>query len=79
MIFSKSSDCTDRQYLMLRLGQFSMDVAFMTYGPAYQMSIHSVLLTDKLHTTSSGQYLDLIFTPLPNNIDVLTVLYRKVS
>ncbi|KAL1509464.1 hypothetical protein ABEB36_004192 [Hypothenemus hampei] len=79
VIFSKSNDCTDRQYLMLRLGQFSMDVAFMTFGPAYQISIHNVLLTDKLHTTSSGQYLDLIFTPLPNNMDVVTVLYRKVS
>lgn len=79
VLFSKSSDCTDRQYLMLRLGLFSMDVAFMSYGPAYQMSIHSLLLTDKLHTTTSGQYLDLVFTPLPNNGDVVTVLYRKVS
>ncbi|XP_066252577.1 intermembrane lipid transfer protein VPS13A-like [Euwallacea similis] len=79
VLFSKSSDCTDRQYLMLRFGQFSMDVAFMTFGPAYQISMHSVLLTDKLHTTSSGQYLDLIFTPLPNNGDVLTILYRKVN
>ncbi|KAH1005296.1 hypothetical protein HUJ04_006309 [Dendroctonus ponderosae] len=79
MVFSKSSDSTDRQYLMLRLGQFSMDIAFMTFGPAYQVSLHSVLLTDKMHTTSSGQYLDLIFTPLPNNSDVVTVLYRKVN
>ncbi|XP_050293548.1 intermembrane lipid transfer protein VPS13C-like [Anthonomus grandis grandis] len=79
MVFSKSSDSTDRQYLMLRVGQFSMDVAFMTFGPAYQMSIHSIILTDKLHTTSSGQYLDLVFTPLPNTGDVITVLYRKVS
>ncbi|XP_030755861.1 vacuolar protein sorting-associated protein 13A-like [Sitophilus oryzae] len=79
MVFSKSSDSTDRQYLTLRLGHFTMDVAFMTYGPAYQISIHSILLTDKLHTTPSGQYLDLIFTPLPNNLDVITILYRKVS
>ncbi|XP_060526445.1 intermembrane lipid transfer protein VPS13C-like isoform X2 [Cylas formicarius] len=79
VVFSKSSDSTNRQYLILRLGRFNMDVAFMTYGPAYQMSIHNVLLTDKLHTTPSGQYLDLIYTPMPNNADVVTVLYRKVG
>ncbi|KAF7285850.1 hypothetical protein GWI33_009822 [Rhynchophorus ferrugineus] len=79
IVFSKSSDSTDRQYLTLRIGHYTMDMAFMTYGPAYQMSIHSILLTDKLHTTPSGQYLDLIFTPLPNNADVITILYRKVS
>lgn len=56
-----------------------MDVALMTYGPAFQINVSSVLLTDKLHTTPSGQYLDLIYSPLPSNSDVVTVLYRKVN
>ncbi|XP_072395854.1 intermembrane lipid transfer protein VPS13A-like [Diabrotica undecimpunctata] len=77
--FSRSSDSTDRQYLMLRLGQFSMDVAFMTYGPAYQITLNSLLLTDKLHTTHSGQYLDLLFSPVTSNQDITTILFRKVS
>ncbi|KAJ8960584.1 hypothetical protein NQ318_013873 [Aromia moschata] len=79
VVFSRSSDSNDRQYLMLRLGIFTMDIALMTYGPAYQISVNSILLTDKLHTTPSGQYLDLVFSPLPNNQDVITVLFRKVS
>lgn len=79
LVFSRSSDSTDRQYLMLRLGIFTMDIALMTYGPAYQLSINSIFLTDKLHTTPSGQYLDLIYSPIQNNVDVLTVLYRKVN
>ncbi|CAH1112949.1 unnamed protein product [Psylliodes chrysocephalus] len=77
--FSRSSDSTDRQYLMLRLGLFSMDVALMTYGPAYQITLNSIMITDKLHNTPSGQYLDLVFSPVANNQDVMTILFRKVS
>jgi hypothetical protein len=64
---------------MFRLGVLSADVALMTYGPACQISINSVLLTDKLHTTPSGQYLDLVYSPFPSTVDVITILYRKVS
>ncbi|XP_057653630.1 intermembrane lipid transfer protein VPS13A-like [Diorhabda carinulata] len=77
--FSRSSDSTDRQYLMLRLGYLTMDVALMTYGPAYQITLNSIILTDKLHTTPSGQYLELLFSPISCNQDVTTILYRKVS
>ncbi|XP_045467694.1 vacuolar protein sorting-associated protein 13C-like [Harmonia axyridis] len=79
IVFSKSSDTVDRQYLVLRVGLVTMDLALMTYGPAYQLSVNTILLTDKLHTTSSGQYLDILYSPLPSNIDICTVLYRMVS
>ncbi|KAB0792527.1 hypothetical protein PPYR_14486 [Photinus pyralis] len=79
LAFSRSSDVTERPYLLFRLGSFMMDVAFMTYGPAYQISINSILLTDKLYTTRSGQYLDLIYSPVPSTADVLTILYRRVD
>lgn len=79
IIFSRSSDSTDKQYLILRLGMFTMDVALMTFGPAYQISLNSFLLTDKFHTSSSGQYLDLIHTPFPSKEDVLVILFRRVS
>lgn len=77
--FSRSSYYTDKQYLMLRLGLFTMDIALMTFGPAYQISLNSISLTDKLHTSSSGQYLDLIHTPVRSKEDVLVVLFRRVS
>lgn len=77
--FSRSSEYTDKQYLMFRLGILTMDVALMTFGPAYQISLNNILVTDKLHTSSSGQYLDLIHTPIPSKEDVLVVLFRRVS
>lgn len=55
-----------------------MDVALMTYGPACQVSLNSVVITDKLYTNSSGQYLDLVYSIFPSKVDVLTILYRKV-
>ncbi|KAI4458553.1 vacuolar protein sorting-associated protein vps13 [Holotrichia oblita] len=79
LVFSKSSDSADRQYMVLRLGVLSIDIAYMTYGPAYQISLNSILLKDKLHTTPSGQYLDLVHSPVPSIGDVLTVLYRKIA
>lgn len=64
---------------MLRLGMFTMDVALMTFGPSYQISLNSLLLTDKSHTSSIGQYLDLIHTPIRSKEDVLVLLFRRVS
>lgn len=58
---------------------FALDLALMTYGPAYQVSLNNVLLTDKLHTTTSGQYLDVLHSPFPSTVEVLSVLYRKVD
>ncbi|GJQ74448.1 hypothetical protein Trydic_g21318 [Trypoxylus dichotomus] len=79
LVFSKSSDSADRQYMILRLGMLAIDIAYMTFGPAFQISLNSILLKDKLHTTPSGQYLDLVYSPVPCIGNVITVLYRKVS
>lgn len=79
LAFSRSSDSTDRQYLILRIGMFALDLAFMTFGPAYQISLNNIIVTDKLHTTSSGQYLDLLHSPFPSSVDVFSILYRKVG
>ena len=48
----------------------------MEYGPAIQASLGGVQLVDKLHTGSSGEYLELI-SSAPGS-DVATLLYRKV-
>ncbi|KAF5273457.1 hypothetical protein FQA39_LY07474 [Lamprigera yunnana] len=77
--FSRSSDITDRSYLVLHLCNFVMDFASMTYGPAYQISVNGVSMTDKLYTTRSGQYLDLVHSPVPSTADILTILYRRVD
>lgn len=84
IMLCRSSERVDRPYLMLRVDKICADLATMDYGPAVQISIGAVSLTDKMHTSATGQYLDLIHVPMPadNNAhkqDLLQVLYRKVS
>lgn len=78
-MFSRSSERVDRPYLMLRVGKCCLDLAFMDYGPALQLTVSSISLTDKLHTNITGQYLDLIHVPVPSEQDFLMLLYRKVT
>lgn len=49
----------------------------MAYGPALQLSIKGILLTDKQHHSNIGQYLEVLASD-PKD-DVLNLLYRKVS
>jgi hypothetical protein len=72
----RSSNRIDKPYLMLRVSKFCCDAAVMEYGPAIQASLGGIQLVDKLHTGSSGEYLELISSS--PNADVATLLYRKV-
>ncbi|KFM79804.1 Vacuolar protein sorting-associated protein 13C, partial [Stegodyphus mimosarum] len=74
---ARSSDHTDKPYLMLRAEKLCVDAAHMEYGPALQASLHRIRLVDKLHKGSSGEYLELISSE--NAADMITVLYRKVQ
>ncbi|CAL1270146.1 unnamed protein product [Larinioides sclopetarius] len=74
---ARSSDLTDKPYLMLRAEKLCVDAAHMVYGPALQASLHRIQLVDKLHKGSSGEYLELISSD--NAADMVTVLYRKVQ
>ncbi|GIY87399.1 vacuolar protein sorting-associated protein 13C [Caerostris extrusa] len=74
---ARSSDLTDKPYLMLRAEKLCVDAAHMVYGPALQASLHRIQLVDKLHKGSSGEYLELISSD--NAADMVTVLYRKNS
>ncbi|KAG8198773.1 hypothetical protein JTE90_007083 [Oedothorax gibbosus] len=74
---ARSSDLTDKPYLMLRAEKLCVDAAHMVYGPALQASLHRIQLVDKLHKGASGEYLELISSD--NAADMVTVLYRKVQ
>ncbi|GFR31245.1 vacuolar protein sorting-associated protein 13 [Trichonephila clavata] len=74
---ARSSDHSDKPYLMLRAEKLCVDAAHMVYGPALQASLHRIQLVDKLHKGSSGEYLELISSD--NAADMVTVLYRKVQ
>lgn len=46
---ARSSDHSDKPYLMLRAEKLCVDAAHMVYGPALQASLHRIQLVDKLH------------------------------
>nr|XP_049703427.1 intermembrane lipid transfer protein VPS13A isoform X1 [Helicoverpa armigera] len=71
---SRSSDQTEKPYVMLSVTKVCLDVALMEYGPAVQLSVSQVLLTDKQHHSSTGQYLELI----TSSGELFNLLYRKV-
>lgn len=66
----------DKPYLMFRFSKFCCDMALMEYGPAVQASLGGIQLIDKLHTGTSGEYLELVSTL--EGSDLMTLLYRKV-
>lgn len=49
----------------------------MKYGPALQISLNQLMLSDKLHQGTSGEYLELITTE--NCEEIANILYRKVK
>ncbi|XP_059052964.1 intermembrane lipid transfer protein VPS13A-like [Achroia grisella] len=71
---SRSTDQTEKPYIMLSITKVCLDVALMEYGPAVQLSIGQALLTDKQHHSSTGQYLEL----LTSSGELFNLLYRKV-
>lgn len=73
----RSCNRVDKPYLMLRITSLCCDAAIMEYGPAIQASLGGVQLIDKLHTGTTGQYLELIATE--PGADVAILLYRKVK
>ncbi|CAH0720243.1 unnamed protein product, partial [Brenthis ino] len=71
---NRSSEMTDKPYIMLNVSKVCLDVALMQFGPAIQLSIGQALLTDKQHHSSTGQYLEL----LTSSGELFNLLYRKV-
>lgn len=71
---SRSTEQTERPYIMLSITKVCLDVALMEYGPAVQLSVAQALLTDKQHHSNTGQYLEL-FT---SSGELFNLLYRKV-
>lgn len=77
LVLCRSSDATDRPYLMARITNCRLDSAFMNYGPAVQATLGGIQLIDKLHIGTSGEYLEIISTQ--SDVDFVSLLYRKVK
>ena len=74
---SYSEDNTEKPYLMFRLSHLVMETAVMTYGSATQITLKSLHLVDKMHTSNTGEYMELISTP--QDTCLVSVLYRDVD
>ncbi|XP_059475627.1 intermembrane lipid transfer protein VPS13C-like [Neocloeon triangulifer] len=77
--FSKSENKVDLPYLMLRLEKICVDSALLQYGPAVQLGLASFQLVDKIHTCAGGCYIELMSGNSTKDVDILTVLYRKIK
>ncbi|CAB3254271.1 unnamed protein product [Arctia plantaginis] len=71
---ARSTDQSEKPYIMLSITKVCLEIALMEYGPAIQLSVGQVLLTDKQHHSSTGQYLELV----TNSGELFNMLYRKV-
>lgn len=76
MELKRSSSNVDRPYIIFQLVNFCCDTAFMEYGPAVQISLGSISVSDKLHNASGTNQTQLLSTE--GKPDVISVLYRKV-
>ncbi|KAM7249006.1 hypothetical protein ACFE04_004047 [Oxalis oulophora] len=50
----RSANLVDKSYLVVKATNFCSDIAFMEYGPAMQISLGSINVVDKLHSSISS-------------------------
>ncbi|XP_064629495.1 intermembrane lipid transfer protein VPS13A-like isoform X5 [Lineus longissimus] len=75
---NKQSDRHDVPYLMFRLNRVCTDVAVLDYGLASNVSIGGISVVDKMHTSSSGKYLEMMVSK-DSGMALITIMYRKVT
>ena len=54
LVFDRASGSSSKSYLYLNAEDFNFDVGLMAYGPAIQLSVRSVRLTDRQSRTLLG-------------------------
>ena len=67
-VFDRASGDSSRSYLYLQAKDFNFDVGLMEHGPAIQMSVRSVKLSDRQSRTVCGHDVDLISITGPNEV-----------
>ena len=60
IVFDRASGDSSRSYLYLQAKDFNFDVGLMEHGPAVQMSVQSVKLSDRQSKTVCGHDVDII-------------------
>jgi hypothetical protein len=68
LAFDRASGESSKSYLYLQAKDFNFDIGLMEHGPAIQMAIHSVKLSDRQSRTVCGHDVDLISITGPNEV-----------
>ena len=68
LAFDRASGDSSKSYLYLQVKDFNFDIGLMEHGPAVQMSVHSVQLSDRQSKTVSGHHVDLLSLTGPKEV-----------
>ena len=68
LIFDRASGESSKSYLYLQAENFNFDIGLMAHGPAMQMCVRSVKLSDRQSRTVCGHDVDLISITGPNEV-----------
>ena len=68
LVFDRASGDSSKSYLYLQAENFNFDIGLMEHGPAIQLSVRSVKLTDRQSRTILGHDVDLISITGPNEV-----------
>jgi hypothetical protein len=76
LVFDRASGDVSRSYLYLKAEDFNFDIGLMEHGPAVQMSVRSVRLTDRQSRTVLGHDVELLSVTGPGEVSRRWLYYR---
>lgn len=79
LVFDRASGSSSKSYLYLNAEDFNFDVGLMAYGPAVQLSVRSVRLTDRQSRTLLGHDVELFSITGKHEVSCLCVHIIVIS
>ena len=76
LVFDRRNGDTSKSYLYLHAKDFNCDIGLMEHGPAIQVGIHSVKVTDRQSRTVAGKDVELLSISGPCEVS-WTLLCQK--
>ena len=75
LVFDRASGNTSKSYLYLNAEDFNFDVGLMDFGPAVQLSVRSIRLTDRQSRTLLGHDVELFSITGKHEVSILQTLF----
>ena len=77
LVFDHTSSESSKSYLYLQAKDFNLDIGLMEHGPAMQVAVRSVKLSDRQSKTADGHDVDLFSLSGPNEVASLFSIFKK--